>query len=198
MKEFISLVIPMGLFFFVSCSSDSISPTSANVSAAGGTGSVNVKVKSGRAWTASANRQSWDWIGISSGEKGTGNGTVNYYVLPNKTGSARTGTLTIAGLTFTITQPAQKTDCTYSISPTSNTFGPAAGSGTVNVTADSDCSWTASTNSGSWDWLGISSGDKGSGNGTVSYNVLQNKTGRTRTGTLTIAGKTFTVTQNGQ
>jgi hypothetical protein len=198
MKKFVFLMMPIGLFFLVNCSSDSISPTSASVSAAGGTGSVTVKVKSGKAWTALPTRESWDWIGVSSGDKGTGNGTINYFVLPNKTGGTRTGTLTIAGLTFTITQPSQKTDCNYSISPPSNSFGPAPGSGTVNVTADAECSWTASTNSGSWDWLGISSGDKGAGNGTINYVVLQNKTGRPRTGTLTIAGKTFTVTQTAQ
>jgi hypothetical protein len=198
MKKLIFLMIPMGLLVLVNCSSDSISPTSATVSGAGGTGSVRVEIKSGQAWTASTTRESWDWIGISSGDKGTGNGTVNYFVLANKTGSSRTGSLKIAGLTFTITQQAQRVGCTYSISSTSNPFGPAPASGTVNVTTDSDCSWTASTTPGSWDWLGISSGDKGTGNGTVNYFVLVNKTGRARTGTLTIAGKTFTVTQAGQ
>ena len=198
MKKLIFLMIPMGLLVLVHCSSDSISPTSATVSAAGRTGSVSVKVKSGQAWTASTHPGSWDWIGISSGDKGTGNGTVNYFVLANKTGSLRTGSLTIAGLPFTITQQAERSGCTYSISATSNTFGPAPGSGTVNVTTDSDCYWTASTTPGSWDWIGISSGDKGAGNGTVNYSVLANKTGRARTGTLTISGKTFTVTQAGQ
>ena len=198
MKKLVFLIIPMGLLLLVSCSGDSISPTSATVGPAGGVGSVNVKVESGQAWTVLVPRENWDWIGIDSGDKGTGNGTVTYHVLANKTGSSRTGSLKIACLTFTITQQAERSGCTYSISAASNTFGPAPASGTVNVTTDSDCSWTASTNSGSWDWLGISSGDKGSGNGTVNYYVLANKTGHVRTGTLTIAGKTFTVTQSGQ
>ncbi|HSC27807.1 MAG TPA: BACON domain-containing carbohydrate-binding protein, partial [Vicinamibacterales bacterium] len=44
-------------------------------------------------------------------------------------------------------------------------------------------------------WITIASGANGSGNGTVGYNVAANTTTSTRTGTLTIAGKTFTVSQ---
>ena len=57
--------------------------------------------------TASTKPGSWDWIGISSGENGTETGSVNYIVLPSNTGSARTGTLTIAGQMFTVTQGGQ-------------------------------------------------------------------------------------------
>jgi hypothetical protein len=171
----------------------SISPTSQNFGREGGSGVVNVTTD--LSWTASTNSGSWDWIGISSGWNGTGNGTVNYFVLANNTGSSRSGYLTIAGQTFNITQQAQQGVCTYSISPTSNTLGPEAGSGSVNMTAGTGCSWTASTNSGSWDWIGINSGWSGVGNGTVNYFVLANNTGSTRTGTLTIAGQTFTITQ---
>jgi hypothetical protein len=171
----------------------SISPTSNSFTAAAGTGSVNVTAGAGCSWTASTTSGSWDWIGISSGWSGSGNGTVNYFVLANNTGGTRTGTLTIVGQTFTITQQAG--GCSYSISPTSNSFTGAAGTGSVNVTAGAGCSWTASTNSGSWAWIGISSGWSGGGNGTVNYFVLANNTGGTRTGTLTIAGKTFTITQ---
>ena len=87
--------------------------------------------------------------------------------------------------------------CSYSISPTSATLGPGAGSGSVAVTAGPNCPWTAATNAGSWDWIGISSGSTGTGNGTVNYLVLSNNSGNTRTGTLTIAGRTFTVSQSG-
>ena len=171
----------------------SISPSNNSFSAAAGTGSVNVTAGAGCAWTASTNSGSWAWIGISSGWSGSGNGTVNYFVLANNTGSTRTGTLTIAGQTFTITQ--QGGGCSYSISSMSNSFTAAAGTGSVNVTAGAGCAWTASTNSGSWDWIGISSGWSGTGNGTVNYFVLANSASGSRTGTLTIAGQTFTITQ---
>ena len=94
---------------------------------------------------------------------------------------------------FTVTA----TGCSYSVSSAGNTFGPGGGSGVVSVTASIGCSWTASTNDGSSDWIRISSGSMGSGNGAVNYFVLANNTGNTRTGTLTIAGQAFTVTQPG-
>ena len=172
-----------------------INPTSQFFEAAGGTGSVLVTTVSGCAWTASTNSGSSDWIGISSGLSGNGNGTVNYFVLANDTGSTRTGTLAIAGMTFTITQ--QGGGCSYSISPASASFGPGAGTGVVNVTAGAGCPWTASTNSGSSDWLGISSGFSGTGNGTVEWYAFSNDGTSSRSGYLTIAGQTFTVTQSG-
>jgi hypothetical protein len=100
----------------------------------------------------------------------------------------------IAGQAFTIRQSA---GCAYSLSPTGSTFGREAGAASVNVTTAAGCSWTASTNQGSWDWIGISSGSSGTGNGTVNYFLLVNNTGQSRSGTLTIGGKTFTVMQSG-
>jgi subtilisin family serine protease len=93
-----------------------INPTNANVAAGGGTGSVNVTTQSGCSWTAVSNAA---WIHVTSGGSGTGSGTVNYSVDEN-TGSARTGTMTIAGEAFTVTQAG--TGCTYAINPTSANF----------------------------------------------------------------------------
>ncbi len=45
------------------------------------------------------------WITITSGASGKGKGTVNYSVAANS-GVARSGTMTIAGRTFTLTQAA--------------------------------------------------------------------------------------------
>jgi hypothetical protein len=175
----------------------SISPTSQDFGREGGSGVVNVTADS--SWTASTNSGSWAWIAITSGWNGTGSGSVNYMVLPNNTGSSRSGYLTIAGQTFNITQQAQQGACTYSISPTSNTFGPGAGSGSVNVTTSTDCSWAASTNSGSWAWIAITSEKwEGTGSGSVNYMVLPNNTGSSRSGYLTIAGQTFNITQEAQ
>ena len=92
---------------------------------------------------------------------------------------------------------ATPTSCVYSLSSQSQTFTKDAGSGSVNVaiTSGTDCLWTASTNSASWDWIGISSGYSGTTNGTVNYFVLANNTNSARTGTLSIAGQTFTISQ---
>ena len=79
----------------------SISPTSASYAAGGGTGSVTVTAGAGCNWTAVSNAT---FITITSGASGSGNGTVNYSVASNTGSSSRNGTMTIAGLTFTVTQ----------------------------------------------------------------------------------------------
>ena len=81
-----------------------ISPSSATVSAAATTGSVAVtaSVATG-GWTAVSNSS---FLTITSGATGTGNGTVGYSVAANTATSSRTGTMTIAGQTFTVTQSA--------------------------------------------------------------------------------------------
>jgi len=49
---------------------------------------------------------------------------------------------------------------------------------------------------GATNFVTITSGQSGSGNGTVTYSVGQNTTGQLRTGTMRIAGQTFTVNQS--
>jgi M6 family metalloprotease-like protein len=62
--------------------------------------------------------------------------------------------------------------CTYSISPPSQSFSSAAGTGSVSVTASgTSCSWTASSGVS---WVTITSGASGTGNGTVTYSVAAN------------------------
>jgi len=69
-----------------------------------GTDSIAVSATEGCSWTASTTEP---WITIMSGSNGTGSDTVNYSVAANS-GDARTGTLTIAGQTFTVTQDARQ------------------------------------------------------------------------------------------
>jgi hypothetical protein len=165
----------------------SISPTSQSFSSSGGTGSVNVTAESGCSWSATSND---GWITITSGSSGSGNGAVDYSVASNSSASLRTGTITIAGKTFTVTQSG--VSCTYSISPTSQSFSSSGGTGSVSVTAESGCDWIATSND---DWITITSGSSGSGDGAVDYSVSSNSSAGSRTGTMTIAGETFTVTQ---
>jgi hypothetical protein len=82
--------------------------------------------------------------------------------------------------------------CSYSISPTSREHGTSAEEGTIQVTAGAGCAWTAQPNAF---WISIVSGATGAGNGTVTYHVEANESGQERTGTITVAGRTFTVTQ---
>jgi hypothetical protein len=84
--------------------------------------------------------------------------------------------------------------CTYSISPGSASVAAGGGTGSVSVTAGAGCAWTAASNAS---FITITSGSSGSGSGTVGYSVAANTGTTSRTGTLTIAGQTFTVTQAG-
>ena len=165
----------------------SITSTSQSFSASGSSSSVGVNAGSGCPWTAVSNNS---FITITSGGNGSGNGTVNYSVAQNTSTSQRSGTITIAGRTFTITQSGAS--CSYSINPSAQNFAAAGGNSTVGVTSGSGCSWSAVSNSG---FLTITSGSNGSGNGSVGYSVATN-TGGQRSGTMTIAGRTFNVTQD--
>ncbi len=85
--------------------------------------------------------------------------------------------------------------CTYSIDPTSEHFSSSGGSGTVSVTTESGCDWTATSNV---DWITITSFSGSGGNGSISYLVSPTSSSSYRTGTMTIAGETFIVTQGEQ
>ncbi|MFL6212032.1 MAG: Calx-beta domain-containing protein [Pyrinomonadaceae bacterium] len=166
----------------------SLTPTARNFTASGGSDMVGVTTSAGCAWTASNNGNTW--ITITSGASGTDSGPVNYTVAANPNTSPRTGTMTIAGQTFTVTQDAAP--CVYTLAPTAQSFTAAPATSSVGVTANSGCGWTAVSNS---NFITINSGSSGNGSGTVSYSVTQNTTTSQRTGTMTIAGQTFTVTQ---
>lgn len=102
---------PISLTVGLSCTY-SLTPTSQTVLAAGEAGkTVAVGVSSGSCpWVASSNTS---WLAITAGASGTGAGTVTYTAAAN-TGLARGGSLTIAALTFPVTQgaPAPTTDVT--------------------------------------------------------------------------------------
>jgi Putative binding domain, N-terminal/Viral BACON domain len=167
----------------------SISPGNASAAAAGATGSVTVTAGAGCGWTAASGA---GWITVTSGASGSGNGTVGYSVAANTATSARSGNVTIAGQTFTVSQTAASSACTYSISPGSTTVAAAGGTGSLAVTSGTGCSWTAVSSGG---WISITSGASGSGNGTVGYSVSTNSATTARNGSITIAGKGFAVSQ---
>jgi RHS repeat-associated protein len=82
-----------------------------------------------------------------------------------------------------------------SLSPQTEMFSHLAGNGTVAVTAPSGFAWNAASND---PWLTITGSKAGTGNGGVAYAVAANNNSQPRTGTLTIAGHTFTVLQGAQ
>jgi Beta-propeller repeat/Viral BACON domain len=85
--------------------------------------------------------------------------------------------------------------CTFTLSPVSPvTFQIGGGSGSINLQASfNNCSWSASSNI---DWI-TNVSPFGTGSGTVLFTVAQNNTGATRTGTISVAGQSYTIIQNG-
>ena len=167
-----------------------ISPPSQAVAASGGSGAVNVTAPAGCAWTAAGTET---WLTISSGANGTGNGTVNFQVAANA-GVARIGGVAISDKTLVVTQAAPSApQCNYALPTASVTLAVTGGSTVVNIQADTGCSWAAASNVA---WLAVSGVGVGTGNGSVTITVSAN-TGAARSGTVTIAGRTFTVNQAG-
>jgi hypothetical protein len=111
-----------------------------------------------------------------------------------------TGTVTLkvvatgansCGATDTVNVTINAVQCSFGVLPTSRTHTPPALTGnTIAVT--SACAWTAVSNSG---FITITGGANGNGNGNVTYSVTANLSTLQRSGTMTIAGQTVTITQ---
>jgi hypothetical protein len=98
-------------------------PTSGSFAASGGNGSFSVTASSNSCkWFASA---SDSWITLAGTASGTGNGTVNYTVAPDA-GAMRTGTISLGGFGFAITESGAigtATTTTLTVAPNPSTFG---------------------------------------------------------------------------
>jgi len=164
-----------------------LSRTGDSIAASGGTSSVGVTAAAGCAWAATSGAS---WITVLSGQAGSGNGTVTLSFAANP-GTQRTGQVTIAGQIYTATQSAAPI-CTYEINRTSDTFAAGGGTTTVGVSSQGGCAWTAVSGAA---WITVTSGANGSGNGNVGLTIASNP-GVQRTGQVTIAGHTYTATQD--
>ncbi len=137
--------------------------------AAGGSGTFDVMAASTCAWVVTPNAT---WISVTNpaGGAGAGNRRVSYSVAAN-TGTARTGTMTVGGLTFVVTQAGAKA-CEYSVSPVEFKECLAGGfARTVTVDTDAGCGWTASPSAS---WLTIASGRTGFGPGAITFTFSSN------------------------
>ena len=157
----------------------------------GGTGSVSITTDAACAWTVQG---ASEWVTLSSPASGTGPATVTYAVLLNAESAPRTKTLTVATKTYTINQEG-RSPCLYSISPEQQRFDDEGGTGTVQVSTDAVCAWSAKS---TVPWLTITSGGSGRGPGTVTYKADPNNATELRSGTLTVATRTLTVNQDGE
>ena len=70
-------------------------------------------------------------------------GRRDLHVRRKQRAASRTGTVTVARQTHTVTQAA--VPCTYTIAPAAQSLAAGASSGSVTVTAPAGCSWSAAT-----------------------------------------------------
>lgn len=164
-------------------------PQAGSVPSSGGQGTFNVASGGTCAWTATA---SATWITITGGGSGTGNGTVSYSVASNPSADPRTGTITIGGATYTITQFGSA--CTYTVQPAAGSVPNTGGAGAFAVSTNGTCAWTAVSSAG---WLTVTGGGAGVGNATVTYSATANTSPDARSATITVNGALHTVTQFG-
>jgi hypothetical protein len=116
----------------------------------------------------------------------TGSGAVDLDYDANP-GSARSGTITIAGISFTL---SQQSGCSYAIAPTSQNVAAGGGSVTVNVKTAAECAWEVQ---GEPSWA-ESAPDAGQGSGSTQL-IVEANTSVARSSTFTIAGQSFTINQ---
>jgi BACON domain-containing protein/all-beta uncharacterized protein len=84
--------------------------------------------------------------------------------------------------------------CSFSAAPLEN-FSPMNGTAaSVSITTPASCPWNAVSNDG---WIQITSSASGTGNSSVNYVVSANWTSAARRGTVTVAGQTLTIVQDG-
>jgi endoglucanase len=166
----------------------------------GGGGQQNKIILRTGNWTASSSAPSWLSVTPSSGT----NGTYSLYMsaAANTTASTRTATLTIVGGGASKTLQVIQAPVLLVTSPT---VVPVAASGGVeSITITSNTNWWSAYTTDGGGWLSINPGSySGSRNGTVSFMVSDNTTGKARTATITIIGgnvpnHTVTITQAGK
>lgn len=148
---------------------------------------AEVDTPAGCTWTAAANDS---WLNILGNTSGNGAGVITWRAQGNPTLTTRRGAMTIAGRTLTVSQIGAEDFCTYSITP-SLLKNVSANGGTGSLSVRSSCAWTAVSQD---NWLTITSGASGTGNGTVTFSIEPN-TNASRSGTLIVAGQAFTVKQ---
>jgi hypothetical protein len=99
---------------------------------------------------------------------------------------------TATGGTLTNQFSASSAVCSFVVTPGNQNVLSGQTNQTVSVMTGANCGWQAYSNVS---WIIITGGASGLGNGTTVYTVVSNPTASPRSGTLTIAGQTITVTQ---
>ena len=166
-----------------------INPQAVAISSSGENATVTVTT-SGEAcgWSV---RNTAAWVAPDRPE-GTGGGIVRFAVAANEAAEARSTTVTIADIAFTISQGAAPgPGCSYQVSPSTIAIPTGGGDATAMVAAPAGCSWSSSIGV---PWISVLDGGAGTGAGAVRLRAAAND-GAARSTTVLIAGQPVAVSQ---
>lgn len=161
---------------------------------------IRVTTGASCSWTIAAGAP---WIELITADAGTGSTVVRARVGAYTQEVTRSAPLMIRWPTETAGQNVwvSQEGCYYGMSPTVDSVAAAGGRRRVTVfgtpvstSCTIGCPWDVQTNAS---WIHIVGATSRTGDDDVSYDVDVNTTGASRVGTLTIAGRTLTVTQGG-
>ena len=152
----------------------------------GGRRSITVRPERSVSWTAVSDVP---WITIMSGDSGTGNGNVSFYVDSYSANFTRTGTLTIAGQSVTI---LQRGFSDLSLMPSSIEVDGGATNVTIQVSKTSGASIAAVSYA---PWISIGTVSAGYNICTVNCRIAKNSKKAARVGYINISGTLFAISQ---
>jgi hypothetical protein len=98
-----------------------------------------------------------------------------------------------ASTSTTVTAPTS-TRCEATVSPSTSTFGPSGGTGTLTVVVARECGWRATTSAA---WVTFTTGTAGQGDGTVGYRVSENADPANRQASISVADRAVPLSQQG-
>jgi hypothetical protein len=161
-----------------------ISPANKTFNANGGSLSIKVSATGQTSCPAPAVVEDAEWISVSGTPPWKANkGTVKIAVQKNPGSQSRTGAVSIGGQTLTIKEDGAKCQLT-ALKPSSGKYPSTGGSGSFDITVSSqDCGWNVGTPSG---WIQLNT-TAGTGNGTVTFHMDANGTGKNRTGKIDVS-----------
>lgn len=168
----------------------SIEPSQVTLSSTGGSATTNLILADNVQWTATT---STPWLNITSSTTGAGSAEIRVTASRNPTVYERTGTVLVAGQTFSVIQAGLNVDLEYE----SRTFRAAGGDLTIDVNTEAGAAWEVTSDV---DWIipVLPQGGQGTGSGSAFVIIFQyTNTTSSRTGTLYIAGQEVIISQRG-
>jgi hypothetical protein len=179
----------IGVKFLPKACEYQIGPDRFTFGPSGGTATVTVSTTNGCAVPVSSGDY---WVQVNPKGQLTGSQTITLTIPANASPSPRTGAVSVAGRSLAIQQDSAPVCTGMSARLGRIRFDATGGSAIVEVVAPTGCPWTAVTTS---DFVTVRPSGQGSMN--LDLVVSPNRTAASRTATLTVAGTTLQLTQDG-